>query len=88
MIIDREGPVPPYRQIAADLRRQIRDGTIPPGRAIPSMIQLEEQYGVARDTIRKATNVLKQEGLVYTVFGMGIFVTDTAASGPADRPPD
>lgn len=74
MIIDREGPVPPYRQVADDLRRQIADGTIPPGRAIPSMIKLEEKYGVARDTLRKATQILKDEGLVYTVTGMGIFV--------------
>lgn len=76
MIIDREGPVPPYRQVADDLRRQIADGTIPPGRAIPSMMQLEERYGVARDTLRKATQLLKDEGLVYTVRGMGIFVRD------------
>lgn len=76
MIIDREGPVPPYRQIAADLRRQIEDGTIPRGRAIPSMVKLEAEYDVARDTIRKATAVLKEEGLVYTVDGLGIFVVD------------
>ncbi|MFF9559327.1 GntR family transcriptional regulator [Streptomyces albus] len=74
MIIDRESPVPPHRQIANDLRRQIEDGTIPPGRAIPSMIQLEERYGVARDTIRKATRTLKEEGLLETVNGLGIFV--------------
>ncbi|RAJ70320.1 GntR family transcriptional regulator [Streptomyces sp. Amel2xB2] len=76
MIIDREGPVPPYRQIADDLKRQIEDGTIPRGRAIPSMIKLEAEYDVARDTIRKATAVLKEEGLVETVNGMGIFVID------------
>lgn len=75
MIIDRESPVPPHKQIAQDLRRQIADGTIPPGRAIPSMVQLEERYGVARDTIRKATRTLKDEGLVETVNGLGIFVT-------------
>lgn len=76
MIIDREGPVPPYRQIADDLRRQIMDGTIPPGRRIPSMVEMEQTYQVARDTLRKATQVLKDEGLVETVNGMGIFVID------------
>ncbi|WP_409469039.1 GntR family transcriptional regulator [Streptomyces sp. HC307] len=80
MIIDREGPVPPYRQIADDLRRQIEDGTIPPGRRIPSMVELEQTYGVARDTLRKATQVLKDEGLVETVTGMGIFVVDRSIS--------
>lgn len=76
MIIDREGPVPPYRQIADDLRRKIEDGTIPPGRRIPSMVEMEQEYGVARDTLRKATQVLKGEGLVETVTGMGIYVVD------------
>jgi len=80
VIIDREGPVPPYRQIADDLRRQIEDGTIPPGRRIPSMVQLEETYDVARDTLRKATQVLKDEGLVETVQGMGIYVVDRSAN--------
>lgn len=76
VIIDREGPVPPYRQIADDLRRQIEAGAIPPGRRIPSMVELEATYGVARDTLRKATKVLKDEGLVETVTGMGIYVVD------------
>jgi DNA-binding GntR family transcriptional regulator len=76
MIIDREGPVPPYRQIADDLRRKIEDGTIPPGRRIPSIVEMEQEYGVARDTLRKATKLLKEEGLVETVTGMGLFVVD------------
>jgi DNA-binding GntR family transcriptional regulator len=76
VIIDREGPVPPYRQIADDLRRKIEDGTIPPGRRIPSMVEMEQTYNVARDTLRKATQVLKDAGLVETITGMGIYVVD------------
>jgi len=76
VIIDREGPVPPYRQIADDLRRKIEDGTIPPGRRIPSMVEMEQAYNVARDTLRKATQALKDEGLVETITGMGIYVVD------------
>ncbi|MER5914936.1 GntR family transcriptional regulator [Streptomyces sp. NPDC001982] len=78
MSIDREGPVPPYRQIAADLREQIESGAIPVGRRIPSLVELEATYGVARDTLRKAVQVLKDEGLVETVSGMGVFVVDKA----------
>ncbi|WP_067487378.1 GntR family transcriptional regulator [Actinomadura hibisca] len=76
MTFDREGPVPPYRQIADALRKGIRSGEIPPGRRIPSLVELEQQYGVARDTLRKAVQVLKDEGLVETVQGMGTFVVD------------
>lgn len=74
MSIDREGPVPPYRQIADDLRTQIRDGSIPVGRRIPSLVDLEQRYGVARDTLRKAVQVLRDEELVETVQGMGVYV--------------
>lgn len=74
MTIDREGPVPPYRQIADELRALIADDSIPVGRRIPSLVELEQQYGVARDTLRKAVKVLKDEGLVETVNGMGVYV--------------
>ncbi|WP_286248232.1 GntR family transcriptional regulator [Streptomyces graminofaciens] len=84
VIIDREGPVPPYRQIADHLRRQIEDGTIPPGRRIPTMVEMEQAYGVARDTLRKATQVLKDEGLVETVRGMGIYVVDRSMQTDED----
>lgn len=43
--------------------------------AASSLVELEQQYGVARDTLRKAVQVLKDEGLVETVSGMGVYVT-------------
>jgi GntR family transcriptional regulator len=73
-MIDREGPVPPYRQIAGILRQRIVSGQIPPGRRIPSLVELEAEFEVARDTLRKAVQVLKDEGLVETVRGMGVYV--------------
>lgn len=83
-VLDREGPVPPYQQIAAILKERILSGEIPPGRRIPSIRELEVEFsgpgpddpGPARDTIRKAIKVLIDEGLVYTVQGMGTFVAD------------
>ncbi|MBW8482223.1 GntR family transcriptional regulator [Actinomadura parmotrematis] len=83
--LDREGPIPPYRQIADQLRAQIQSGAIPPGRRIPSLVEMEQVYGVARDTLRKAVQVLKDEDLVETVTGMGIFVKSPAAAPPADQ---
>jgi DNA-binding GntR family transcriptional regulator len=77
--IDREGPIPPYRQIADELRGEIADGTIPVGRRIPTLVELEARYEVARDTLRKAVKVLKDEGLVETVTGMGVYVVKQPA---------
>jgi GntR family transcriptional regulator len=80
-MIDREGPVPPYRQVAAILRQRITSGQIPPGRAIPSIVQMEAEFEVARDTLRKAVQILKEEGLVETVRGMGVYVRQPPADG-------
>jgi GntR family transcriptional regulator len=74
--IDRDSAVPPYRQVANALRGRIADGTIPPGRRIPSLVELEAEFSVARDTLRKAVQVLKDEGLVETVPGMGVYVIE------------
>lgn len=73
-MIDREGPVPPYRQVAAILRERIESGEIPRGRRIPSLVELEQEFGVARDTLRKAVQLLRDEELVETVPGLGVFV--------------
>lgn len=56
------------------IRARIESGDIPPGRRIPSLVELEQEFGVARDTLRKAVRVLKDEGLVETVSGMGVYV--------------
>lgn len=84
MPVDRTSRTPPWRQIADSLRAQIEDGTIPPGSKIPSTVELEAEWEVARETIRKAVNHLKGEGLVEGVQGMGIFVTEPDSEPPAD----
>jgi DNA-binding GntR family transcriptional regulator len=72
--IDRDGGIPPYRQLYTALRKRIETGQFPPGRRLPSELEIERASGVSRDTIRKATQLLRDEGLVETVPGMGIVV--------------
>ena len=68
--------VPKHVQIAAELREQIKTGDLAPRLPIPSEPSLMQIYGVARDTARKAVAVLREEGYVTTVKGMGSFVRD------------
>lgn len=82
VMIDRDSPVPPYRQVADALRDRIEDGTIPPGRRIPSLVELEQEFEVARDTLRKAVRLLRDEGLVETVPGMGVYVKQQKTPPP------
>jgi GntR family transcriptional regulator len=67
--------VPLYRQLAGLLREQIESGELPPGRPIPSKRALRQEHGVSAQTVDKATALLKAEGLVRTVPGLGLFVT-------------
>ena len=76
MEIDRYSDVPPWRQLADDLRRQILDGEIEPHRPLPSKRQLTQELGIAGATVDKAIRLLKEEGLVRTVIGMGIYVVE------------
>ena len=73
--IDPLGPLPPYRQIAAILRRRIESGQYQPDTRIPTESELVEAYEVARTTARRAIAVLREEGLIYTVPQRGSYVT-------------
>ena len=67
---------PPYRQIAAWLRSRIEAGEFRPGLdPIPSEKDLVNLFGVARDTARRAVEVLRDEGLVKTIPQRGSYVT-------------
>lgn len=73
-MIDPEGPVPLYEQLARILRGQIERGELQPDRPIPSVTQLQQTYGLARGTVLHAVQVLIDEGLVATVTGRGTYV--------------
>lgn len=76
MSIDRDGPTPVYVQLAGILRGRIEAGEFVPGRALPSETTLMQEYGLARETVRKGVRVLRDEGLVQIVQGRGAYVVD------------
>ncbi|GIH69409.1 GntR family transcriptional regulator [Sphaerimonospora thailandensis] len=67
--------LPPYRQIAADLADRIRAGTWRPERVMPSEQHLMQEYGVAKETVRRAIALLREQGWVYTVARRGTYVS-------------
>ncbi|WP_310737930.1 GntR family transcriptional regulator [Microbispora sp. H10949] len=78
-MLDRDGPVPVYKQIAEILRDRIDSGELAPGNPVPSEADLEAEYGIARTTARRVARELREQGLVYTVQGEGTFVGDQKA---------
>jgi GntR family transcriptional regulator len=75
-MIDPELDVPVYVQLADLLRQQIRTGELQPRRPIPSIRTLQQRYEVSDGTVKKAVQVLRDEGLVRTVQGRGVFVVE------------
>ena len=72
--VDKRSPVPVYLQIADGLRKLIQSGVFPAGCPLPPERVLCESYGVSRMTLRQATAILDQEGLIISHRGRGTFV--------------
>ena len=72
--IDPDSATPVYRQVANVLRDRITRGVWQPDRRLPSEPDLEAEFEISRDTVRRALDVLRQEGLIVTVKGRGSFV--------------
>lgn len=68
------GEAPKYQEIADKLRRQIGDGTYPPGSMLPPERKIAEIEGVAVGTARRALAVLRDEGYTEARVGAGVYV--------------
>jgi len=60
--------------IADELRRSVEAGELTAGRLLPSESELSTVHGVSRVTVRKALELLRDEGLIDSRQGFGWFV--------------
>src|SRR5690606_41665211 len=85
----RDGPVassaPLSLRVVEDIRRQILDGTLPPGSQIPSRAQLTRKYQVGETAARHALRALAAEGLVVGRIGSGHYVRERSELTPLHR---
>ncbi|MEH0929380.1 winged helix-turn-helix domain-containing protein [Micromonospora sp. CPCC 205558] len=75
-MIDPLSPTPIYVQLADVIAKRIETGELSPRRPIPSESTLQQEYGVARGTVRAAVRLLRERGLVMTVPQRGTYVSD------------
>ncbi len=73
--INRNSLLPLYHQVEESLRQAIANKIYVPGKSIPTETELQEQYDVSRETVRKAVNNLVLAGLLEKRKGVGTFVT-------------
>lgn len=72
--IDHEAGEPVWQQLAGILRGQIERGDIAPGKLLPSIRTLMQTYGVSDGTVKRAIAALRDEGLVESIVGRGVYV--------------
>lgn len=63
-----------FHEIFLNLEKDILEGTYQPGTLLPSENQLVEKYGVSRETVRKALNLLINAGYIQKKQGKGSIV--------------
>ncbi len=66
----------PASRIADDLRDAITEGRIEPGKKLPPVRDLADQYKVSRNTAAKAIAQLRNEGIITTRYGSGAYVRE------------
>lgn len=72
---DVQGPEPSYRRAAQTLAQQILSGQLAPGTRLDVEREMASQYGLSRNTLRRALAILQAQGLVRRVPRRGAFVT-------------
>ncbi len=69
-----------YVSIKKSLIEYIRNNNLKVGDKLPTENEMAEILGVGRLTLREVLKVLREEGLIYTIHGIGTFI-----SGSFDR---
>ncbi len=75
--------VPLYTQISLAVKQRVRSGVYTAGRALPSVRQLSEEFGVSIMPVHKAMHVLEEDGVVKTHPGKGAIVADNVSCNRA-----
>jgi GntR family transcriptional regulator len=74
-----------YQQIAGELRGRVLAGQFAAGRMLPSESELSAEFSASRVTVRRALEVLRDEGLVDARQGFGWFVAGDPLRQPLGR---
>jgi DNA-binding GntR family transcriptional regulator len=83
--VDLSDPRAGYRRVADGIRSQIEAGELAPGDQLPTQRELAEDYGVGRETVKRALEQLRAARLVVSHQGKGSFVGQGGDPASADE---
>lgn len=72
--IDEFSSTPKYRQLANAIIEGIQQGIIHKGELLPSINEVSFEHFMARITVEKGYNYLKQQGIIDSVRGKGFYI--------------
>lgn len=78
--IDPDSPIPKYKQIINLVTQAVKTGTLKQDEQLPSINEMSESNYLARDTVEKAYNELKERGIIKSVRGKGYFAQSSASN--------
>lgn len=81
-MVDKNVITPLYTQVANELRKEILSNRYGEHGCIGTHAQLAERFSVSLITIRKAVQILEEEGIVEILQGKGTFVRSAALVDP------
>ena len=81
-LIDAPG-LPLYRRIMHSVEQAVASGQLRPGDKLPAHVDMARQWGVSPMTVRKAYDLLQNEGLLLIKHGHGTFIVEKSAAAAA-----
>jgi len=82
LVVDRYSPIPLYYQVATRLEQMVEQGALPVGSRLANEIELAEELGVSRPTMRRAISYLVEKGLLVRRRGIGTQVVEPKVRRP------
>jgi DNA-binding GntR family transcriptional regulator len=82
--VDRTSPVPLYFQVAQHLEHLIESGELATGTRLENEIDLADQLGLSRPTMRRAIQYLVDRGLLVRKRGVGTQVVHAKVKRPVE----
>lgn len=73
-----------YQQIVDGLKREVSEGRLAAGSALPSFRSLAEELLVSVITVKRAYEELERDGIIYRRQGLGTFVSSAAVDRSRD----
>ncbi len=77
VIINNSSMVPIYEQLVEQVKNMIVNSELAENDALPSVRGLAKELKISALTVKKAYDILEEEGLTVTVHGKGTYVAAT-----------